>query len=310
MGFLIQEIGEQLRGIVMHDTTSLNGSLSRKRLGIFVGLMAILACVSVANAETSKPSQPVKIWADGDQFVQLAPQDSAPGSPPPPNEHPVSIDADTIAAALAKITLRQGDERYSLFDARTTRRLAAPLSKALNQASPNQDVLFAVLMWVKGALLGSNDVTVAGRVFFLNGHLHLIIGDLHRSAVAPEFYRYPNASRKIDRRVHPHVPGQRAQETRYDDEARFETMPGLALFEVNGKPRGDWLVVDLAALHDKPPAAAENKPSPTPSSMETPKTTSAPSLEERLKRLKQLREQNLITDDEYARKRKEILDQL
>ena len=36
----------------------------------------------------------------------------------------------------------------------------------------------------------------------------------------------------------------------------------------------------------------------------------APSIEERLLRLKRLHEQDLITDEEYARKRHEILDQL
>jgi len=292
----------------MHGIMRSNVVLPRRRRGVFIGLMVLLACVSVASAETAKPSQPVAIWADGDQFVQLAPQDSIAGSPPPPNAHPVTIAPADIAAALAKIALRREGEGYLLFDAKTTRRLAAPLSKALSQAAPNQDVLFAVLMWVKAALLGSNDVTVAGRAFVLNGRLHVIIGDLHRSAVAPEFYRYPNASRTIDRRVHPHVPGQRAQETRFDDEARFETMPGLALFEVNGKPRGDWLVLDIATLTEKspPPAAAGAAPSPS----QPAQSTAAPSLEERLLRLKQLREKNFITDEEYAHKRREILDQL
>jgi len=41
-----------------------------------------------------------------------------------------------------------------------------------------------------------------------------------------------------------------------------------------------------------------------------PSGSASPSIEERLLRLKRLREQDLITDEEYNRKRNEILDQL
>jgi hypothetical protein len=296
----------------MLGTSFSNTNLPRKRRRVSIGLMAILACGSIASAESAKPSPSVTIWTDGDQFVQLAPQDTlANGSPAAANTHPVTLDPNDVVAALTKIRIRRSDETYHLFDTKTARRLATPLSKALSRAAPNQDALFAVLMWIKGEMLGSTDVTVAGRAFFLDGRLHVVIGDLHRSAVAPEFFRTPNASRKIDRRVHPHVPGQRAKETRYDDDAQFETAPGVGLFDENGKQRGDWLVLDVAALAKKsPPSATVDEPSTAPATSQPAQSTAAPSLEERLLRLKRLREQNLLSDDEYTRKRREILDQL
>lgn len=133
---------------------------------------------------------------------------------------------------------------------------------------------------------------------------------LNKSQVSP----------KLDRRVHPHQTGERLKQTQYDPPARFESSDDVRLFERDGKVRPDWLIVNVAAFAASAlPAAAAAATAPavatqhaTPSSVEAikPPASAAPSIEERLLRLKRLHEQDLITDEEYARKRHEILDQL
>jgi hypothetical protein len=192
-------------------------------------------------------------------------------------------------------------------------------------------VLFAIDMSQKAAILGSKPVSVAGRAFYQGQRLQLIIGELHVSTVPPEYKNYPIGYPKPDRRLHPHQTGGRSKEAHYDPVAVFETSNDVSLFVHDGQVRSDWLVLNVAALAagDQPAAgaatasmdtrnaatpnlgAANSSGSAAPSAgSASPSSSPSPSIEERLLRLKRLREQNLITDEEYHRKRNEILDQL
>jgi Short C-terminal domain len=242
------------------------------------------------------------VWESEDEFVKLVPQDALPGARATPNQHPIILKPDDLATALAKVTFLSGERRVSVMDSKVSSRLASHLAEALARASPGQDVIFAVLFWVRADIVGSKDVTVAARAFYSGARLHLIVGDLHRSAVAPEFNRSPVGNRKIDRRLHPHEPGARSHETSHDG-MHLEAAPGIQLFEANGRARQDWLVLDIAASTKRAVQDQEGKE-------REPVKEITPTAEERLMRLKRLYEQGLITADEYARKRKEIIDQL
>ena len=162
---------------------------------------------------------------------------------------------------------------------------------------------------MKARIIGSDDVTIAGRAFHSDGKLHLIVGDLWRSAVSPDFHRSPVAPREIDRRLYPQLPGMRAKETVHEG-LGFETGPGIQLFALNARTRQDWLVLDVAALAT-PTARTQSEGASTPDRDKVaPAPEKATTAEERLSRLKRLHERGLITDEEYARKRKEIIDQL
>ncbi len=287
-------------------------------------LLAPMLCLSlgfvqVAIASSNKTRE---IWKSLDEFVVLAPQDARTGNAVPRNDQPVVIEPANLAAALAKLRVHEGSaqEAVPLFENDAARRLAAPLSTALSRAAADQDILFAIEMLQKAAIFGSKPVSVAGRAFYQNERLHLIIGELHVSTVPPEYKNYPIGYPKPDRRLHPHQTGERSREAHYDPAAHFETGDDVTLFVQDGKPRDDWLVLNVSALaspDQRAAATATSAPSVTPQNplpasagAAKPSTSVPPSIEERLRRLKHLREQDLITEEEYNRKRSEILDQL
>jgi hypothetical protein len=279
-------------------------------------------CLGFVQAAAANSNKTIEIWKSLDEFVVLAPQDAPAGDAPPHNDQPILIESAKLAVALAKLRVREGkgaSESIPVFESDAARRLADPLSTALGRAAADQDVLFAIDMSQKAALLGSKPVSVAGRAFYQNQRLQLIIGELHVSTISAEYKNYPIGYPKPDRRLHPHQTGERSKETHYDPAALFETGDYVSLYAHDGMVRADWLVLNVGALAAGGlPAAA-----PTVVSMGTSQNAAAPgagpvkpsgsassSIEERLLRLKRLREQDLITDEEYKRKRNEILDQL
>jgi len=276
-------------------------------------------CLGFVQAAAANSNKSIEIWKSLDEFVVLAPQDALAGDATPRNDEPIVIEPAKLAAALAKLRVHEGKgvpETTPVFESDAARRLAGPLSTALERATADQDVLFAIDMSQRAALLGSKPVSVAGRAFYQNQRLQLIIGELHVSTIPPEYKNYPIGYPKPDRRLHPHQTGERAKEAHYDPAAAFETGDDVSLSVQHGKVRSDWLVLNVAALAaGELPAAAPTTVSmgnaTTPSAgAAKPSGSASPSIEERLLRLKRLREQDLITDEEYKRKRNEILDQL
>jgi len=276
-------------------------------------------CLGFVQAAAANSNKSIEIWKSLDEFVVLAPQDALAGDATPRNDEPIVIEPAKLAAALAKLRVHEGKgvpETIPVFESDAARRLAGPLSTALERATADQDVLFAIDMSQRAALLGSKPVSVAGRAFYQNQRLQLIIGELHVSTIPPEYKNYPIGYPKPDRRLHPHQTGERAKEAHYDPAAAFETGDDVSLSVQHGKVRSDWLVLNVAALAaGELPAAAPTTVSmgnaTTPSAgAAKPSGSASPSIEERLLRLKRLREQDLITDEEYKRKRNEILDQL
>ncbi len=278
-------------------------------------------CLGLVQVATASSNKTTEIWKGVDEFVVLAPQDALSGNAVPRNDQPVVIEPANLAVALAKLRVHEGSapEAVPLFDNSAARKLATPLSTALSRAAADQDILFAVEMLQKAAIFGSKPVSVAGRAFYQNQRLHLIIGELHVSTVPPEYKNYPIGYPKPDRRLHPHQTGERSREAHYDPAAHFETGDEVSLFMQGGKLRPDWLVLNVSALaapDQRAAATATIAPAVTsqnalPASAGAARSSSAsPSIEERLQRLKRLREQDLITEEEYNRKRSEILDQL
>jgi hypothetical protein len=282
------------------------------------GLLCL--CLGLMQAATAAPKGR-EIWKTPDEFVLLAPQDAMEDERPQLNDHPIVLDPGRLAAALTRLRVHEAkdpSEAVAVFEPDAARRLATALSDAFGRAAADQDVLFAIDMAQKAAMFGSNPVSVAGRAFYQGRHLHLIIGELHISTVPPEYKNYPIGYPKIDRRLHPHQTGGRAKETRFDPAAHFETNDDVHLFVQRGQERADWLVLDVDALagaRKQAPSVSTAMPAPTagdpePSSGDTVKPAGSASIEERLIRLKRLRDQDLISDEEYRRIRNEILNQL
>jgi hypothetical protein len=277
-------------------------------------------CLGFVQAAAANSNKTIEIWKSLDEFVVLASQDTLAGDAALRNDQPIVIEPTKLTVALAKLRVHEGkgaSESIPVFESDAARRLAGLLSTALGRAAADQDVLFAIDMSQKAALLGSKPVSVAGRAFYQNQRLQLIIGELHVSTMSAEYKNYPIGYPKPDRRLHPHETGGRSRETHYDPSAVFETGDDVSLFAHDGKVRSDWLVLNVGALAagDLPAAAPAMVSTGTSQNAAAPGAAKAsggtsPSIEERLLRLKRLREQDLITDEEYKRKRNEILDQL
>lgn len=282
--------------------------------------LSTAVCLGTAMGASAAGSETTTIWQGLDAFVELAPQDAFAAQSAPPNEQPVTISAADIAEALAALRVKEGArarETAPLFTPDAAERLSGPLASALARASANQDILFAIDMAQKAVLIGSKPVSVAGRAFYREQRLNLIIGELHVSTVPPEYKDYPIGYPKLDRRLHPHETGGRAVETHYPRGAHFELGDAVSLFMQDGKQRGDWLIVNVGALSAAQGAGESNgatvaqRATVAPVAPAAAATTAASaSIEERLRRLKSLRDQDLITPDDYDRKRREILDQL
>lgn len=294
-------------------------------------LLALALYLGSALVASAGSDETISIWQGLDAFVELAPQDALGAQAAPANEHPVTISATDLTEALAALRVKEGErarETAPLFTADAAERLSGPLAAALARATPNQDVLFAIDMAQKAVLIGSKPVSVAGRAFYREQRLNLIIGELHVSTVPPEYKDYPIGYPKLDRRLHPHQTGGRAEETHYPRGAHFELGENVSLFMQDAKPRADWLIVNVGALaagqvaHPSPPVATATLSVPmlaptqpvaavaAPSMADAATKVPSGSIEERLRRLKSLRDQDLITPEDYERKRREILDQL
>jgi hypothetical protein len=262
-----------------------------------------LCCITLAHADANTTT----IWGDDDEFVRLVPQDTQNAGAAHTNAHPVTLPAKALAFALSKITFNHGgDEAVPLLDNNAVKRIAPEISKALGRASPAQDVTFAINTRAPGAFGGSNVVSVAGRVFYVDNRLQMIVGEMHESTVSREFFRAPGGSLKIDRRLQPHRVGGRLRETAHDG-AVFDAHDGIEPVAVNGKTRADWIAIDLASATQSNVAAPQTPRGSADPAAAPPRRLDA---EERLLQLERLRERKLITEEEYQRKRKLIIDEL
>jgi Zn ribbon nucleic-acid-binding protein len=202
---------------------------------------------------------------------------------------PQQLSADTLARVLAGI--RYGNQR--LLDDDAAVNLAQGLSKALAKAGPQQEAIFMITSKSGGGLFGAK-LGNSGRAFVDRNGLNLIFGEAGTEFLAR--YRATRMERPFDF-------GSRSTPSKV-----VLSGDGLRL------QRPDWLVIPLAG---NVPAAVQSIAAPMAVSVDTVHPAlPAPVVhdqqyyaaqEERLKSLKRLHEQNLITEQEYQAKRSEIL---
>ncbi len=284
------------------------------------------------------------VFEGRDQYIRIEPQDELRKGPPPPNDHPVDLDAGQLSTVLEAITLWKeaglfdgGDEQLGLFTGSQASFLARNLAKGLAEAGPDEDVTFAVVGLVQSFVVAKDKRSTAGRVFYRDGRLNIIIGDMHRTYTYGKELDPTGVEQGVDRRIYPHRTGRRAKPRSMP--ARMMTLEGMSLQEIDGETRSDWLVIDLPVAL----AAAKKEALPDGVAEETQKLreeaaklaverrqmreemarlrkqvdemdagapASTESLESRLSKLDALRSKQLITEEEYRAKRTEILNEI
>lgn len=256
--------------------------------------LSLAILITILISSTSHAAKTKYIWQSSDQFVALEQQDSSATGTATPNDHPVSMTPETISAMLSSLEIRanDSDKPQQLFTAAAVQTIAPQILQGLSQASPTEDVTFAVIGLHNTAygFVKSHKVTT-GRAFYQAGRLNIIIGLARK-----------DTNDREDRRLSPFTPGSRYKTPEGD--WQLLPQPGQKGFSLQ---RRDW----AAFSTEWQPSATVQSISPQqsiPAGLSAP--SKQPSPADRLIVLKELKEKGLISEEEYRSKRQEILNLL
>lgn len=225
------------------------------------------------------------VWSDGDydQIYLAAPvKDLA-------NQHPKELSPEGLTDALLKLK-RSGDEKAEpVFSPQQARKFADGLAAALAKANSRQDVLFFVTTSRGGTGWFAERRGYSGRAFIDDRGLNLIFGGAELDFIGQYL-------------------GTKRQPT-FDFGSR-ESISAVSLYASGPSlQRRDWVAIPLAMMNK--PRHAASQPSHGAEARKAAVTEEQyyAAQEMRLRRLRSLMEQDLITRDEYERKRKSILEE-
>lgn len=280
----------------------------------FLALLVIAAAgiLFLSTSGTSSAETGKIIWQSREQFVAIEKQEIGAGKGIP-GDHPPSISAARLRNILREPQIVETGKNRALpiFNEPEREILVQYILEALSQSNTSEDVTFAVIGQFPVLMgLASERKVTAGRVFFEGGQLNIIFGMIHRDVKDHE-----------DRRLSPFVPGSRSRPATLAGKIVPSGQQAFAL------KRADWLVfspIDKDSAADMPagsgplPAKAEEfRPAPpeTGTAGKEGQKIAKPdkrgrTVEERLILLNELRQKQLITDEEYRTKRQAILDEL
>lgn len=248
------------------------------------------------------------------------------------NNHPIKLDPQEITAALGPLQIRTNktlttkSKLQTAFGAKHTQTIGQYLAKGLSQAKPNQDVIFALERKVtRGVGLLPIGHFIAGRAFYKDGHLNIIIGDYDR----PRDIGYEAANDP----THVGIVRYKFDHGKRSDHSAgfkhsFVLVNGIENKKVNNTKRNNWLVINVetaskafvkqAKTAKKADLAKKRKELREILGAEEPEyreqlRRSAPvtrSAEDRLTTLNKLLDKGLISDKEFQQKRQQIIDSL
>lgn len=284
------------------------------------------------------------IWQSGlNRYIKYADQDDSKFGK---NDHPVELEEKDLALALKALQIPDdsffaiNEEVKNVFTIQQIKLLSEQLVKGFKNARPDQDIIF-VLEKSERKLLGLQDQRfLAGRAFFKEGKLNIIIGDY-------DFFRSKAFESTYDPSGNEAVPytfhfGSRSKASKAFDGQYVLNIPGIENKKLN-KIRNDWFVIDVKVAAESFLANKNKKNTPQQGvddealRIEAAKmakqrremraemarmrkemeehsknggSSSAQSIEERISTLDQLLDKKLITKEEYESKRKEILNDI
>lgn len=251
----------------------------------------LLAIACAGNIKTVKlmDNDPEHIWlqhvvGDDDQIV------------PQNYDHPAKLSKKQLkaileAAEFEEFILFSWKNRGRVFIDSEVEKLLDPLHDALTQAQPHQWVHFAVTGRKRDMLsITATPHLTDGVCFVQEGKFHLVIGNLNFELINRDLEVW-----RHDPRDHFYFDSIRLH---VDPERGISKPPVIKEDKWLRKPRVNWLVFEPDTL------LAATTPE------ETPEPATPSTVEERLKKLKELYEQGLINEEEYNNKRREILEDL
>lgn len=272
------------------------------RSTLLIGLVVL-----VAGCASGRPPAPAPVYQAENGLVRL--ERPPTGADAAQFQHPLTLSAVDMARVLQEVRVegpggmlgflrRQRPPSRRAFTRAEAEMMAAPLAAALARAEPDQRVAF-MFEHARNRMV---DGTTSGVMFAKGDRLHVIFG------------RYRSAGR-------PHEPqlgfGGPALPERPYAGFRLAAAPHIALIDATETPiwgedagRQHWVMVDHAALLAEAPAPEEFPVAETEAAAEDedPEKARAEEIKERLRALKEMRDEDLISDAEYEKQRKKVLD--
>lgn len=251
-------------------------------------LLLVLLCASCATKIKNvviTDDNPEHIWLQYavDQNEQTIPQGFA---------HPAKLAPEQLQAMLKELAYEEFSfmswhKAGPVFSDRETVRLATALSEALAQATADQWVHFAITDMKQQLLFKTRHLT-DGICYIKNNRLNIVLGNMNLELINP------------DRDLYRADPRNKI----YTDSIRLTLKPeqGITAPPIVegdkwlGKPRRNWVQIELTTFTIAP-VVEQAEPTPPP----------AKDNAERLRELKKLYDDGLITEEEYEQKRKDIL---
>jgi hypothetical protein len=239
-----------------------------------MALMAMLLGTGIQAQVPAPPPPHRQLWDLGQySWLRLAAKEgNAPG-----NDVPTVVSVEFLVQRLGSIRATTADGEEALFGAGELATLAKAMAAALSQEGPGEDLLlFSTSRRSQGFL--SSPLAVTARLFLKDGALNIIVQEARMEILGyppqSDWSRFEYGSRNHASKVALQSPTAQAR-------------------------RGDWLSFVL-------------EPAPAPALVEPPKPAAPvhPEQEERLRALKHLLDEKLITDKEYKAKRAEIIKSL
>ncbi|MBK7294664.1 MAG: SHOCT domain-containing protein [Holophagaceae bacterium] len=266
--------------------------------GWLLGTTLVMALAQI-SALASEPDQTQWRLANF-TWLKLVPAESGAAA----NAHPATFSDEALVAALGPVQATVEGQNIPLFAKDELKGLARPLREALALAKPGEDLIL-LSTFKRGGGFMEMPVGLTARLFVADGALHLIVHDARLTFMD----RY-----SADRTLPTFVYGSRAAASGVALEAPQAT-----------RRRADWLSFPLAPAPAPatapatpapapatavPPVAAPPKPAATAAPATTPAARDEAFYEaqaQRLRALKKLRDENLLSEAEYQEKRDAIL---
>jgi len=287
------------------------------------------------------------VFQAGQEFVKIVKREKETGS----NAQPVQLPPQQVRTVLEGVKFRKDtglisetNEDVPVFVASEISTLSTAISRGLEQAKSDEDLIFVVIGMHEG-LIAKEQLGISGRVFYEDGRLNLIFGEVKSlSGVSDEKARNLAAGCgdcPVDERINPFRIASRSDAGKLDDPVAITE--GLEFKTHDGKLRPDWLVLDVGKMvaaaerikNKLPPALQKQQERAQAEAakanlerrqmreemarmrkeMDQARASSGSgaggqSPEDRLATLEKMKKKGLITDEEYAARRKQILDQI
>ncbi len=211
------------------------------------GLVLLFSSLSISSSVHALFEGDEVIYKSGNnQFVYIDFEIKDYGE----NNHPVTLDPNKIDAALKSMTFQQegftGKEEPAelLFSTATTRRLAEYIVKGLKDARADQDIYFIVQSSKRKLLVLQKKFVTSGRAFYRDGKLNIIIGD-YQKPINDELERILDiGDTGTSSTLFGLDKGERDGRLFGFDEDVVRPR-GIDYKQVNNKVRKDWFVIDI-----------------------------------------------------------------